>query len=512
MVSDAKLQVARWQLSGPAFNSYSESTDYLSVDYTINVDTRFADGPVLGPLRNDISLSGAGGTPTTVSVIESSKDANASGHKFVYFARGDRLCKVRPSSWNVENATTTAEAITDIRYTKNAAGTKEISAMMAGSVMEVVTTCADGGGTDTTTVVSTTTARVGNYGFPKDRIFLGNGQAINQVVLSGSVTMAAPVVTTITTVADAVTFTSIERDGDDMIFGTNRGPFFLDTVLNQYRAIVPGMDADNDNCRGMKEWPYLGIIIPLAYGARYYRQGAGRSIDSGNVNFPRNTSPVMGGWSAFDFNSNTSWAYCVVYNSVTTDSYLCAVTTSKPNILPLDYYPIAKFTATQCKALKFIGTELLTTNPTLVGGYGTDAFYMTLGRLQREIDDTNYRYEASGTLYGTEWRVPEGYEADVEFIEFETASCATGKTIAASISFDGQTAVTYGAAVNSSSYPNARVRLYPPSQQKGSRIKPQWDYATDASTTSPQIKNGVAYLGYKLRPKAIDGRTLEGLR
>ena len=174
---------------------------------------------------------------------------------------------------------------------------------------------------------------------------------------------------------------------------------------------------------------------------------------------------------------------------------------------PYEFSPhvIATFSAVQSRVLAYVGTiNGLRTNHTLVGGHGSNMFWTTIGRTVREIDDTNYRYAASGTTYLTELRRKPEVIKDIEAVEFESASATVNRTITAGISIDGATAVTL-TAVNSNGFQRQiAVSGGAPltTLQGGHRIKPQIAYVTNVNTAAPQVV-GTLRVWWRERPETL---------
>lgn len=498
-----------WYVDTCHLNSFEDTSNggqgFLGVDYTVNVDTRWKGVATLGPLINTIDCSAVGGTTANSNCQDESGGMNAS--VYAYIGRGTIPAKVKLSDMSVTAGPTMPEAVTSILYSKTQSGTEGISFGMAGSAYRTITTVATPASADTVSTTNTEICRI--LGTAPDRIVgLESGGVIKGNILSGSTTMASPNWVTVATVqAQGITFTGFAMDANFWIVGTDRGPYMLDASIAKFFPLIAEADSDaSNNCRQMQPWTYLGVIIPLADGTRYMHFGEGKSI--GPERFLMNTSPVQGRTTGVA--GRTKWLYTIIYNPSTTDSYLTAWRPRQPgdpHANDLSPYVIAKFASKASNYLKNIGTLGGRTSPTLMGGYGTDAFWMTIGTTTREIDDSNYRYASSGTLYLTESRRQPALIKDVRSIEFETSHCTANQTITVSINIDGTTTTLsgtlgYNGAVTSNGF--HRLLMVNDSSawlsaMSGRRIKPQIAFATNTSSDAPRIE-GILKVSYQARP------------
>jgi hypothetical protein len=515
MPAKGDTKQAEWMPYGPALNSYEGDNGALTVDYTDNVDTRWAPSAMLGPAINVVSLASAGGTTADSSGAALSGAMNAT--LFMYVIRGTKWAKVKVSDMTLisdGSETALAEAATSVLYTKSSAGTEEISFGMDNTAYRVIT-AVGAGATDTD---SANTAGVickilgdGAEGAQVPQVAgLGRSgaasSAMNTVrknILSGSITMATPNWLTVDAIGPLdVDFTSFALDLDYWVVGTNRGPYYVDTKRNHFRNLMPEIGRDSNNCKQMTNITYLGTVVPLNRGARQ-QYGLQSEGGIGPERFRGNTSPVQGRITGVA--GNQVWTWLNIYNPVTGETYLCAVQPRQPGAWhgqPLDYYPLATFDNTTSAFLLDIDTANGTrTNPTLVGGHSSNMFYMTQGRIPREPDDSNYRFATSGTLYLTELRRNPWEDKEVEYVEFESAGCSATQTITVSLSVNGGTASQIGGAVTTNGY----QRLYAqPGMFRGHRIKPSIAFATGASTASPSIV-GKFFVHYRVYDKRVDG-------
>lgn len=509
MPTDGQQGVATWQPWGPmgqSFEDTSAGTGFLGVDYTTNADTRWWGTACLGPLINTVTLSTYDAhTPITTNGGARSQGMNAS--EFLYLIRGRDFAKLKLSDMTISDpGFQLSENATSTLYTKTDAGTEEISFFMTGTNYEVITAVANAGSADTHST-NTGSAKFTIAGTAPDRIVGMLGQTVKGNVLTGSVTMAAPNWVTVTTLkGEPITPTGFAMDEDYWVLGTSNGPYVLDSTQLKFFPVIPEIDNDSVNCAGMTTWTFMGVLIPLRDGPRLQRLGSQKSW--GTRKFRFNTSPIRGRMTAGA--GSTAWFYTAYYDDIAGDTHLLAWRPRQDgDATSAEFvaFPIAKFASTQCKYLEYIGTANgARTNPTLVGGYGTNAFYMTIGLGDREIDDTGYRYASSGSLYLTEMRREPHWWKDLDYIEFETANCSATQTITVKVAIDGGTAAQIGAAITSNGL--QRIRFPNTGDWKGRRLKLQMDFATGSSSASPQVQ-GEIKVGFHYRPLVVDGVTVE---
>jgi Ca2+-binding RTX toxin-like protein len=243
-----------------------------------------------------------------------------------------------------------------------------------------------------------------------------------------------------------------------------------------------------------------------------YQKNVYTGESMGPERFPFNTSPIQGaitGQAGID-----RWLYVNVYNAVTGDTYLCACRPPQPGERsfgpPVNYYPLHKF-ASRSNYLANIGKYGGRTNDTLMGGSGSDVFWMTMGRLAREIDDTNYRYAASGTLYLTELRRNPHQLKKLRWIELEASGCSSTKTLTVSVTTQDERGLSKTVQIGYVIKTDGIHRLQVPSGEEvvSRRLKLQVAFASDDSSASPQITDNII-VGYELMPLEIGGETLEG--
>ena len=515
---------ADWRVDGPDLTSTETPNGYLGRDYGLNTDGRWEGYDTLGPLINTVTLSTydqfhnvtvADGTATldgsffldgavTVSNTDAIATIVASGSstQFAYLARGSgySLAKTNLTSMAVQQTgLATNTVVTDVISTTPESRTaiQEVSVALGDSdAYQTV----QAGGVQTTNIIDTWAANSSSqaariFGQAPDRaVALYSNAGLPTVkgnVMTGSVTMAAPSWATTTTItSQPVTFTGFSTDGDLWVLGTNYGPFMLDPNTLTFFNMLPETTANTENLRKMQTWFPVGVVMPFVDSLRQQRFGQGVSF--GPENFGRNSSPVSGYVTAIA--TSQRWLYTAIYNAQTTDTYLVAWRPPKPGEQPghlLVGHTLAKFTALQCRAMLNVGrANGNRANDTLIGGYGSNMFWITIGRTSREIDDANYLNALSGTTYLTEHHT-HGVLADIEAVEYETDNHTANRTsqVAVQINNSGSY-VNLGSAVTANGFQRAlAVSSGAPltTLQGATRIKPSITYSSNVSTSAPRV-------------------------
>lgn len=497
------MVVAEWQIHGPALNSLEHSGG-LGVSYTENVDTRYHPFAMLGPLVNDVDCSSAGGTTANANGAALSHGMNATD--YLYVIRGTKWAKIKMSDMSLvsdNSESALSEAATDILYTESSNGTEEISIGMASTAYRVIT-AVSGGATDTHSAnddsqVIRVFGRMGGEA-SKPRIAGGNGQEVLQNTLESSNTMDSPNWQTRATLPGDVTPTSIALDGTFWIIGTDEGPYYLNNDFQVFTPLIPEIGKDEDNCRVMKPYTFMGLLQGLATGTRVQNAvTSGRSI--GPEVFMTNVSPVQGRMTGFA--ATERWGYMAITNEVDGDVYICAM---RPRQIgdwhsnPVSYYPIIKLDSAACEFLAFTDKAGGRTNPTMVGGKNDDVIWFTLGRIANEYADGNYRFAGSGTWYGTEMTREPLHEKRPEVFELETEDCASGQTVTVKVKVDGEDAVQCGAPITK----NGLQRVKVPSRLRGRRFQPVLEFSTNDSTKTPKVR-GSLRMKYNRYAAEVDG-------
>lgn len=350
------------------------------------------------------------------------------------------------------------------------------------------------------------------FGVAPDRIV---AMAANKVLgneLTGAVTMKSPSWATVSTLTGRrrnFRINGFGLDGALWVIGASDGPQMLDSGTGDFFPIIPEIDNDDVNCLQMSHWSFLGLVIPLHHALRFLQYGAGQSF--GPETFHANTSPVQGRPTAWA--GSTRWGYATIYNESTGDTYLIAGRQRQngdpgdPNLNPISWFTLAKFSSLYSLFLYWLGTvNGLRTNPTLMGGYGSNAFYVTEPRTVRCVDDSNFRYASSGTTYLTELRRQPGVLKDVEAVEIEcSGTMNANKTVTVAISEAGGTYHTVGSAQTSTGHKRvlAVSAGAPDSNLQGFyRPKPRIAYATDSSSVTPEVV-GTLRVYYRIRPLTV---------
>ena len=540
-VTDPKVLQSAEREFGPHFYSSERtgadgSPGYLGTDYCIDADTRWADRLTLGPLINSLTLSTHDSTYTNTPVdstyvadstlyldgspsadtVEDIELVESQSGTYAYFARGRFIAKVNAAvaTPTLQNDTVvTPGKVWTLLTTYVGTNSAELSAGMARDAYWVnnqfaVAPNRDAWAPNTASAV----ARVLRQS--PSRIVGMDERTVQGNIISGSVTMASPNWNTITTIpGERITPTGFALDGSQWILGYDNGPYMLDEAESAFWPLMPELDRHLDNCRGMTTWFPLGAIIPLASGPRYQRGGFGNSWGPTRYEGNRSSSSTLTGVTgvATAHAGWEGWLYQAIYNPVTTSTYLIAYNLDGDERSPINARPyvIARLSASslRCNALKYIGTANgVRTSRTLLGGIGSNGWWMTIGEPSDESDDTNYRYASSGTWYGTTMRRYPHMIKDLEAIEVETDDCAAARTATLTVyTWDAsgtESSVTLNGSVSgvndaiaadgvhrrlfvtNSSVPNtgaAGVR----------RIKPSIALSSNVATTSPTVEGKV---------------------
>lgn len=531
------LVMAEWDVSGPDLNSYEEiplgqTQGYLGRDYGAGTDGRWAGLDQLGPAVNTITLS-AYDTPHSVAFLGSTLlgstfllgpaevpenshaygEISSGGTTYGYVARGVRPGKINETTMaSTAGAPLFSQPVTDIisTYSPQATTGGEVSFGLGDTAAYQVINAAGVGTTDVVAANSSNQA-ARTFGVAPDRIVAMATNTVSGNIIAGAVTMAAPAWNTVGTITGRegyVRLNGFAMDGSLWVISTSAGPYVLDQTGGVFFPVISEIDNNNSNGLQTGHWFPIGVVIPLTSSVRYMRGSWGKSF--GPETYMGNTSPVQG--MVTGFTASARWGYASVYNAQTGDTYLCAlrprqVTDPKPN--EVSWYVLAKFTGTASNFLHFIGTvNGARTNETVVGGYGSNAFYITNGRTAREYQDSNYRNQTSGVTYLTELRRQAGVIKDVEVAEFETAQCGASDTVTPAVAVTTSAGATSTVTIGSAVTTNGLHRIaaassgIPLTNVSGVRLKPQLTYAASAATSSPQTV-GMFRLYYRLRQTTI---------
>lgn len=538
------LTFAEWRVDGHDFNSVEMippggSQGYLGRDYGVNTDGRWPGMDCLGPLINTISLddydspAGVGflgsnllGTTFLLGPSQIVQNSNgmaiikADGVPWGYIIRGTKAGRVRLDTMAVANTTMAlSNPATDIIATTPASTTvlSEVSVGQGDGAAYHVLQQPDVTSTSDTWAANSSSQAARIFGSAPDRTVLVASNVVKGNVQTGSVTMKAPNWSTVTTITTQdVKGTGFAMDGNLWVIVTSDGPYMLDSQTGDFFPLIPELDNDALNGLQTNTWYPLGVIIPLRFSLRYQRYGSGESF--GPETFADNRSPVQG--TPTGVAGSPRELFTTQYNPTTGDTYLISWYTARSiddafsvqhsNVL--SPFVIAKFTAKESKFLKWVGTvDSARTSPTLMGGYGSDAFYMTCGRTSRWIDDSAYLTATSGQTFLTKTRRQPGIIKDIEWAEFETDDCAAARTVRLAVSLDdgsytdmGDAAITSDGVqrvVGSSSAGVPTAALH-----GGIDIKPRLTYSSSVSTTTPKVQ-GTLRIYYRVRPRVIRSMT-----
>lgn len=507
------VEIAEWEPYGPALNVIEdvayEGFGRLGCSYTDNVDTRWYDQICLGPLVTTIDCGAAGGTAANANGAVRSHGMNAT--EFLHVIRGTKWAKINLNTRALVSdgsETALAEAATDIIYTKNAAGTEEISIGMAGTAYQVISAVGNGA---TDTHAANTDSQVirifGHMGGESSSPRIGglSGSTVYQNTIASGTTMGNGNWVTRAILPSGVTPTSLELDGPFWIIGTDEGPMFLNNDFQTFRLLIPEIMKDSENCRAMRGYSFVGLVVDLSTGTRYMK-----NVETGGSCGPEtywaNTSPVGGRMTALA--ASERWGYMAIYNIVDDVTYICAFrprqpTDWHPNVF--SYYPLIKLT-TECKFMEFTDKAGGVTSPTFYAGSDDDVIWWLAGRTSTDIEDSAYTFAASGTWYGTTLQRHKRFLKGIEFIELETSNCTANQTVTVKVSIDGGTAVQVGAPIASDGMHRIEIPKVDGRRSiTGRRLQPQLDFATNSSSASPRVI-GTIRVGYERYPLEVDGR------
>lgn len=512
------MEYVEWDISGPCpINSIQDGPQgELGPAYTLSVDTRSRNAAVLGPLLNNLTLV-ADGTPAT-SHAAAYVEFSSSVH-LLYVIGGTDPSKIKIDDWSViDPGVSLAEAPTSIIITESANGTKEVSYGFDGNTDYQVT---DITATTDTASANNETKEVRIFGRDdKNNRVIGlggqdNQQLIQGNVLTGSVTMDASNWADIATVpgpAD-LKFTGITTDDTGaLLLGTNYGVYLFDTDTGTFRPLMLESlkSPDDNNGRGMTYGSLFGAHIPLRHGSRYVKGGQTKTW--GVTRFEGNQSPVYGVSTALT-PTDSQWTFEAVYNATDDLTYLMAWRPlvygdgHNERLTPFTIGVLAS--GVECKFLHDVGTANgAISREAIVGGRDTNAFYF-LRHMDTDFpwEDSSYKFAASGTWFGTEFRGDPQIDKIIHGFEFEAAGCSANQTLQMKVSVDGATAVNVGASITG----NGLRRPRAPERTRGWRITPSIAFATSASTASPRIE-GKLRMYYEPVPRESDGRPFEPTR
>lgn len=429
--------------------------------------------------------------------------------KWLYIIRGRDLVKVRVLDLALVNPgslITVGEEPTSILATLSPGGTREVSIGMNGTAYHVITTVATFGTADTASANNESKQYriLGQGGV--ERVFGLKGQVVDSNILtSGGVTMDASAYANVTTIIGRdVIPTGFAMDGNSVVIGTDRGPLYIDEQTRRLVPLIDEIGSNLDNCRGMTTWSLMGVIIPLQKGLRYFRNGYSASF--GIEKWTNNSSPVQGFVTGIAPTEKDIWT--TLYNPVTGNTFLMVGVPRREfdhHDNPVSWFTVATFEGKRSDFLMDLDGVGGRSRPTLVGGYGSDMFWLDKGRTPRWFDDDLARFNVGpGTWYGTETRRDPELIKDLEAVEYDVDDTYSGGVLASvSVSFlvDG-TSVTPAAATAGDGHRRERFvsGSTPLSTASGRHIKPVTTLAvTGAATATPKFI-GPLVLYYHERP------------
>jgi hypothetical protein len=541
-VDGGAIQFIEWRTDGHDLNSFEyigpgAATGYLGRDYGVNTDGRWLGVDTLGPLINTVTLSGfdspigaallggdavpgpllgggavassAGMGPSqVVSASDTADTITALSTAYAYVGRGASTAKIDLSDFSFDELKTFSSVVTDVQATTPASTSvrQELSVALGESVTYQVLQQPNVGTPDTW-LLNSAGEDADVFGVAPDRTIAMAGNIVKGNIQTGAVTMASPNWQTVSTLTTQdIQGTGFALDGNLWVLGTTDGPYMLDSNTGDFFPLMPELDINDNNCRNMESIFGVGVVIPLELSLRWQRYGAGASF--GVETFQTNTSPVQG--TATGLAGSPREFYTSITNPTTDDTYLVVW---KPQEESHDrggvYSPfvISRFTDTESRFLRWIGSvNGLRTNPTLMGGYGSDIFWITTGRTARWIDDANYLYGPTGSTFLTEMRRFRNILVDVEYVEGElSGTMDADKTVALYLSMDSGAYTQIGTTQTSTGFKRflASSSGIPLSAFHGiHRVKPRIDYATNSSSAAPQW-NGPLRLAVRTRPTEV---------
>ena len=287
---------------------------------------------------------------------------------------------------------------------------------------------------------------------------------------------------------------------------TDNGPYYADANFQEFRPIIDEIGPNSENGRGSSTWSFLGVICPSQRGTRFIQNLDGYSIGPGR--FLQNTCPVQGFTTATC--GSERWLWWVEYNPVTGNSYLLAARPRRStdnHAEPLSFYTIATFTSKRSNFLMDIDTYGGRTLPTIIGGYGSDMFYLQQGRLPHEHDDTSYEHAATGTLFLTELRRDPEKKKHVEYAVLETADCDSDDTVILNIATDGGTSQKVGYTINSAGF--HKLEVGSGEQIAGCRLKPELVFARSTASSAPEVIGDLS-IYYREEDRRFDSNRRQG--
>lgn len=517
------LMYRDWTPWGPDLFSEETAGSYLGREYGDGTDGRWGDPgaaigvDTLGPELNALTLStydythaafllgstfvlggssGALGGAVSVGNAIGMASMLAKGVTYGWIIRGQIPAKVRESTMALQASPPTfTAAATDIIATRATLSTtrNEVSVALGDNVAWQ-TTNENAVGPADSWVANSGAEPATIFGQTPSSVAVLTGRTVKQNILTGSVTMAAPNLATVSTLSnEAVSFTGFAMDGNLWVLMTNKGPYLVDDDTGDFTPIIPEIDPSTENGRQARNWFPIGTVIPLRDGIRYQKALRGQSW--GVERFLGNSSVVQGYVTGLD--ASTKWLVTAVLNEITGNTWLVAWRPRQagdPHPYPLSPYVIGRVPSSAVsRFVEYAGyANGERTLPAWVAGNGSNALWWVDGRTSRFIDDTSYRYITAGTTYLSNLYL-NGVIGDVEAVEFLSASCSAARTITVGISVDGGTSyTTVGSAVTTNGFQRLlAVSAGAPNITGAYRIKVRLVYASNVATAAPQTVSKV---------------------
>ncbi len=298
--------VAEWRVDGPDLTSFEVIPPgalggYLGRDYGEKTDGRALGVDQLGPLLQDVDLSGfdtiyAASLPGTSTFKPGvnlhlggpSQAANANGMAVIrgpsaipygYVIRGNTIAKLSLVDFTLKRSgEQLAAPASSVIVTEAAGAVRELSVGMRGQPYRVLTGVTAPPNSDVW-VENSAAEEVEILGAAPDRTV---GLAVRTAkgnILTGSITMASPNWNTVATIAgEDLRMTGFALDGSLWVIGTSNGPYMLDSEEADFFPIIDEIDNDDENCKQMGTWFPVGVVIPLRDGTRRQKNAAGSSF------------------------------------------------------------------------------------------------------------------------------------------------------------------------------------------------------------------------------------------
>lgn len=443
-----ELLFADWQVDSPAFFSVEDISlgrGFLGCDWGESTDARWKGVNTIGPQINIVDLS-ANDAVSAANAIGQAEIVKSGDATYAYIIRGRPLTKVDLSDMSLgDTGETLTAAGTSIISTKTAGGVLELSVGQGSTSQYRTVTAANVGAAGGNDTFSNGGQAVEIFARATDRIvamrIASNVLTVEGIILSGSVTMASPVYSTVAELFNLdITPTGFAMDGDNWVLGTTDGPYMLDAKLAEFFPLLPELSTDSLHSIGLTNWGPVGTVIQTRYSTRMQRFAVGEPF--GADVFEANTSPIQGEPKRGD--GSEHWFYEPIYNPSDDRSYIIAWRPRQPDDLhphPMSAYPIARLAAgIESDYVKHIGTaDGVRTLSTVMGGHDDNIFWFSEGRFRRSLDDSLYTFEQTETprQYFTELRREQGVIKDLEAVECLALDATAGETITFGFSVDG---------------------------------------------------------------------------